>query len=53
MERLYNYPRWRMLRVVSVCPTRRSAQLIREGALKLATVRHFVLDECDKMLESE
>lgn len=26
-------------------------QLGKEGALKLATIRHFVLDECDKMLE--
>jgi len=29
----------------------RIKQLIKDGALKLATVRHFVLDECDKMLE--
>lgn len=27
------------------------AQLAQEKTLKLATVRHFVLDECDKMLE--
>jgi hypothetical protein len=27
------------------------AQLGKEGALKLSTVKHFVLDECDKMLE--
>lgn len=27
------------------------SQLARENALKLSTVRHFVLDECDKMLE--
>jgi superfamily II DNA/RNA helicase len=26
-------------------------QLAKEGALKLNTVKHFVLDECDKMLE--
>jgi hypothetical protein len=26
-------------------------QLGKENALKLSTVRHFVLDECDKMLE--
>ncbi len=26
-------------------------QLSKEGALKLNTVRYFVLDECDKMLE--
>ena len=26
-------------------------QLAKEGALPLANIRHFVLDECDKMLE--
>lgn len=26
-------------------------QLAKENSLKLNTVRHFVLDECDKMLE--
>lgn len=26
-------------------------QLGKEGALKLGSVRHFVLDECDKMLD--
>jgi superfamily II DNA/RNA helicase len=26
-------------------------QLGKENALKLSTVKHFVLDECDKMLE--
>ncbi len=31
------------------CPS--NAQLAKEGALKLSTVKHFVLDECDKMLE--
>mmetsp|Transcript_38923 Transcript_38923/g.86581 ORF Transcript_38923/g.86581 Transcript_38923/m.86581 type:complete len:430 (+) Transcript_38923:111-1400(+) len=29
----------------------RIKQLAKEGSLKLNTVRHFVLDECDKMLE--
>jgi ATP-dependent RNA helicase UAP56/SUB2 len=29
----------------------RIKQLARDGDLKLATIRHFVLDECDKMLE--
>ena len=27
-------------------------QLVQRKALKLSSVRHFVLDECDKMLES-
>ena len=27
-------------------------QLVQKKHLKLASVRHFVLDECDKMLES-
>lgn len=27
-------------------------QLVQKKHLKLAAVRHFVLDECDKMLES-
>ena len=27
-------------------------QLMQRKFLKLASVRHFVLDECDKMLES-
>ena len=27
------------------------AQLAKEGALKLSSVRHFILDECDKMLD--
>jgi superfamily II DNA/RNA helicase len=26
-------------------------QLAKEGKLKLGSVRHFVLDECDKMLD--
>jgi len=26
-------------------------QLVQRKALKLSSVRHFVLDECDKMLE--
>lgn len=26
-------------------------QLCKEGALNLKTVKHFILDECDKMLE--
>ena len=29
----------------------RIQQLIREGDLKLDKVKHFVLDECDQMLE--
>lgn len=29
----------------------RVKQLAKEGALNLKSVRHFVLDECDKMLE--
>lgn len=29
----------------------RIKQLAKDGVMKLATVRHFVLDECDKMLE--
>lgn len=29
----------------------RVKQLAKEGVMKLGTVRHFVLDECDKMLE--
>jgi hypothetical protein len=32
----------------STCPT---LQLGKEGKLKLGSVRHFVLDECDKMLD--
>jgi len=26
-------------------------QLAKEGALNLKTVKHFILDECDKMVE--
>jgi superfamily II DNA/RNA helicase len=26
-------------------------QLAKEGALNLQTVKHFILDECDKMVE--
>ena len=26
-------------------------QLAKEGALKMDSVRHFILDECDKMLD--
>ena len=29
-----------------------SLQLAAESTMKLGTVRHFVLDECDKMLEN-
>ena len=29
----------------------REPQLGKEGKLKLGSVRHFVLDECDKMLD--
>ncbi|KAL6751383.1 nuclear RNA helicase-like protein Bat1 [Haematococcus lacustris] len=37
---------------IVLCHTRELAfQLGKEQALKLNTVRHFVLDECDKMLE--
>lgn len=39
--------------VLPPLPTRRAwcMQLGKEGALKLGSVRHFVLDECDKMLD--
>jgi ATP-dependent RNA helicase UAP56/SUB2 len=30
----------------------RIQQLIREGDLKLDKVKHFILDECDQMLEA-
>ena len=30
----------------------RTLQLVRENALKLANVRHFIVDECDRVLES-
>jgi superfamily II DNA/RNA helicase len=30
----------------------RPRQLIRDGDLKLDKVKHFVLDECDQMLEA-
>jgi hypothetical protein len=29
-----------------------SPQLAKEGDLKLGTVRHFVVDECDKVLDN-
>ena len=28
-----------------------NVQLAKEGALKMDSVRHFILDECDKMLD--
>ena len=27
-------------------------QLVKEGNLKLGSVRHFIIDECDKVLDS-
>ena len=30
----------------------RMAALLRDGHIRLGTIRHFVLDECDKMLEA-